>query len=112
MARATGGHFLLRMEDTDLDRCRPEYEAGSSADLTLARPGLGRPDPPRQSDHFASYNARLEVAGEGLLYPCSCTRADIRAALSAPQEGVAFPSIPEPAAAARCQTAGPATPCA
>lgn len=94
MARAAGGEFLLRMEDTDLDRCRPEWEAQIADDLTWL--GLTWDGPiHRQSDKIAAYNARLEpLADRGLLYPCSCTRADIRAALSAPQEGVAFNVYP------------------
>ncbi|WGV17153.1 tRNA glutamyl-Q(34) synthetase GluQRS [Fuscovulum ytuae] len=94
MARASGGEFLLRMEDTDLDRCRPEWEAQIVEDLTWL--GLTWDGPIfRQSDKIAAYNARLEpLADRGLLYPCSCTRADIRAALSAPQEGVAFAVYP------------------
>lgn len=94
MARAAGGEFLLRMEDTDLDRCRPEWEAQIMDDLAWL--GLTWDGPiHRQSDKIAAYNARLEPLGDrGLLYPCSCTRADIRAALSAPQEGVAFPVYP------------------
>ncbi|GAB1362823.1 tRNA glutamyl-Q(34) synthetase GluQRS [Rhodobacter sp.] len=88
MARTAGGRFLLRMEDTDRERCRPEYEALIKEDLTWL--GLTWDGPVhRQSDHIASYNARLEpLAARGLLYPCSCTRSDIRAALSAPQEGI------------------------
>lgn len=94
MARAAGGEFLLRMEDTDLDRCRPEWEALIVEDLTWL--GLAWDGPiHRQSDKIAAYNARLEpLADRGLLYPCSCTRADIRAALSAPQEGVDFHVYP------------------
>jgi len=94
MARAAGGQFLLRMEDTDLDRCRPEWEAQIADDLTWL--GLAWDGPiQRQSDRIAQYNARLEpLAERGLLYPCSCTRSDIRAALSAPQEGVAFHVYP------------------
>ena len=94
MARAAGGEFLLRMEDTDLDRCRPEWEAQIIQDLTWL--GLTWAGPiHRQADKIAQYNARLEpLAERGLLYPCSCTRADIRAALSAPQEGVAFAVYP------------------
>jgi glutamyl-Q tRNA(Asp) synthetase len=94
MARAAGGRFLLRMEDTDLERCRPEYEAGIIDDLTWL--GLTWDGPVhRQSAHIAAYNARLDrLVDRGLLYPCSCTRADIRAALSAPQEGVAFAVYP------------------
>jgi len=94
MARAAGGEFLLRMEDTDLERCRPDWEAGIIDDLTWL--GLTWDGPVhRQSDHIALYNARLEpLADRGLLYPCSCTRSDIRAALSAPQEGVAHSIYP------------------
>ncbi len=88
MARAAGGRFLLRMEDTDLDRCLPVHEAGIVDDLTWL--GLTWDGPiHRQSTRLAAYNARLEpLVQRGLLYPCSCTRSDIRAALAAPQEGV------------------------
>ena len=94
MARAAGGAFLLRMEDTDLERCRPEWEMGIVEDLTWL--GLSWDEPVhRQSDQIARYNARIEpLADRGLLYPCSCTRSDIRAALSAPQEGVAHSVYP------------------
>jgi glutamyl-Q tRNA(Asp) synthetase len=94
MARAAGGAFLLRMEDTDLERSRPEFDAKIIADLHWL--GLTWDGPVhRQSEHIARYNSRLEpVAACGLLYPCSCTRSDIRAALSAPQEGVAFNVYP------------------
>jgi glutamyl-Q tRNA(Asp) synthetase len=94
MARTEGGTFLLRMEDTDFERCKPEYEAGIVEDLTWL--GLTWDGPiHRQSPLIAQYNARLEpLAARGLLYPCSCTRSDIRAALAAPQEGVAFNVYP------------------
>ena len=94
MARAEGGQFLLRMEDTDLDRCLPEYEAGIVSDLTWL--GLTSDGPiHRQSPKIALYNSRLEpLAARGLLYPCSCTRSDIRAALAAPQEGVVHSVYP------------------
>lgn len=87
-ARAEGGRFLLRMEDTDRERSRPEWEAAIRDDLRWLGIGWdGRVH--RQSEHIEAYNARLEtLAGRGLLYPCSCTRSDIRAALAAPQEGV------------------------
>ena len=86
-AREAGGHFLLRMEDTDLDRCLPAYEAGIIDDLTWL--GLTWYGPVhRQSTRLAAYNARLDpLVQRGLLYPCSCTRSDVRAALAAPQEG-------------------------
>lgn len=94
MARDAGGRFLLRMEDTDLERSRPEYDAQIRDDLTWL--GLTWDGPVlRQSEHIAEYSARLEtLVPRGILYPCSCTRSDIRAALSAPQEGVAFNVYP------------------
>ena len=87
MARAAGGRFLLRMEDTDLQRSKPEWEALIREDLTWL--GLSWDGPVhRQSEHLAEYDARLKsLADMGLLYPCRCSRADIRAALAAPQEG-------------------------
>ena len=94
MARAAGGQFLLRMEDTDLERCKPVYEAAIADDLTWL--GLAWDGPVHhQSPKIALYNQRLDaLSTKGLLYPCSCTRADIRAALAAPQEGVAHAVYP------------------
>jgi len=94
MARAAGGQFLLRMEDTDLERCRPEWEAAILEDLAWL--GLTWDGPVlRQSDHLDRYTRALDpLADRGLLYPCSCSRADIRAATAAPQEGVAFNVYP------------------
>jgi glutamyl-Q tRNA(Asp) synthetase len=94
MARAAGGEFLLRMEDTDLQRCRKEWEDLIVEDLTWL--GLLWDGPVhRQSPNIPAYSARLEMlAGTGLLYPCSCSRADIQAAVSAPQEGVAVAVYP------------------
>ncbi len=88
MARAAGGRFLLRFEDTDLERSKPEWKALIEEDLTWL--GLTWDGPAwSQAAHLDRYVpalARLEEMG--LLYPCSCTRANIRAALAAPQEGV------------------------
>ena len=88
MARAADGQFLLRIEDIDSPRCTPEFEAAIFDDLAWL--GLDWPRPVmRQSDRRPAYDAALaRLAEMGLTYPCSCTRADIRAALSAPQEGV------------------------
>lgn len=85
--RAGAGRFLLRIEDIDRTRCLPEWEAQIFDDLRWL--GLDWPSPVmRQSDRMPAYHAALNrLAGLGLLYPCRCTRADIRAALSAPQEG-------------------------
>lgn len=94
MARDQGGAFLLRMEDTDLQRSRPEWDALIQEDLAWLGAEWDGPIH-RQSDHMDSYNRRLETLSEqGLLYPCSCSRSDIQAALSAPQEGVAHHVYP------------------
>jgi glutamyl-Q tRNA(Asp) synthetase len=89
MARAAGGTFLLRIEDTDTARARPEWEEMIYDDLGWL--GLSWPRPVlRQSEHLPRYDAALEtLAARGLIFPCRCTRADIRAAPSAPQEGAA-----------------------
>lgn len=94
MARAAGGEFLLRMEDTDLQRSKPEWDAAVIEDLTWL--GLSWDGPIlRQSEQLESYSTYLEAFEQmGLLYPCSCSRADIRAALSAPQEGVSHDVYP------------------
>lgn len=90
-ARLAGpGRFLLRIEDIDRERCRPEYEAAIFADLAWL--GLDWPRPVlRQSDRLPAYGAALaRLEALGVLYPCRCRRGDIRAALSAPQEGAAL----------------------
>jgi glutamyl-Q tRNA(Asp) synthetase len=96
-ARAAGGRFLLRLEDIDGTRCRPEYAEAVLADLAwlgLDWDGAVR----RQSAHFADYRAALDrLAALDLIYPCFCTRAEIRAEIaragSAPQgpEGPLYP---------------------
>ena len=89
-ARLAGpGQFLLRIEDIDRQRCRPEFEAGITEDLAWL--GLDWPRPAlRQSDRLPEYAAALaRLESLGVLYPCRCRRGDIRAALSAPQEGAA-----------------------
>ena len=88
LARSMGGEFLLRIEDIDRSRARPEWEAQIYDDLTWL--GLTWPAPVmRQSDRMPSYRAALQTLWEmDLLYPCTCKRRDIEAAMSAPQEGV------------------------
>jgi glutamyl-Q tRNA(Asp) synthetase len=88
MARAAEGQFLLRIEDTDTGRARPKWEALITQDLHwLGLTWDG--EPRRQSDHLSDFTSAItRLAGRGLIYPCSCNRSDIRAALSAPQEGV------------------------
>lgn len=87
MAQAAGGTFLLRIEDIDPSRARPEWEALIYADLRWL--GLDWPEPVmRQSERAEAYAAALDVLWDcGLLYPCSCSRRDIQEAARAPQEG-------------------------
>lgn len=77
-ARTAGGRFLLRIEDIDQGRCSPEYESAITEDLRWL--GLAWDGPVlRQSDRFAVYRRALDTLRErGLLYPCFCTRKDIR----------------------------------
>jgi glutamyl-Q tRNA(Asp) synthetase len=76
-ARSEHGRFLLRLEDIDPERCRPEYAAAIQADLAWL--GLDWDGPPRvQSNHLADYRRVLdELSVRELVYPCFCTRADI-----------------------------------
>jgi glutamyl-Q tRNA(Asp) synthetase len=78
-AREAGGRFLLRLEDIDHTRCRPEFADAIIEDLAWV--GLDWDGPiRRQSEHLDDYRAalaRLEAAG--LLYPCFCTRRAIKA---------------------------------
>ena len=86
-ARANGGEFLLRIEDIDRARSKSAFEAQIFDDLTWL--GLSWPHPVlRQSTRLAAYRAALDqLIALGLCYPCQCSRGDIRAVLSAPQEG-------------------------
>lgn len=87
VAAGRGERFLLRIEDIDQDRCRPAHEAAIYDDLRWL--GLVWDQPVmRQSARGAAYGAALaRLEGMGLTYRCTCTRGDIRASLSAPQEG-------------------------
>lgn len=89
MARAAGGEFLLRIDDLDQSRARPEWEQQILDDLHWL--GIDWDAPVRrQSVHFDEYRdaiARLDK--RGLTYRCACTRRDIELAASAPQEGAA-----------------------
>jgi glutamyl-Q tRNA(Asp) synthetase len=106
MARAAGGTFHLRIDDLDQTRARPAWEAQILDDLAWL--GLDWPHPAlRQSTRLSRYRAALARLWDmGLLYPCRCTRSDIRAAASAPQEGaplqgpdgVVYPGTCRPAA--------------
>ena len=88
MARATGGQFLLRIEDIDHSRARQHWKDQIYNDLTWL--GLTWDAPPsRQSDNMKAYAQALDTLWQtDLSYICTCTRRDIQNALSAPQEGV------------------------
>ncbi|MBX9617403.1 MAG: tRNA glutamyl-Q(34) synthetase GluQRS [Caulobacteraceae bacterium] len=78
-AQAADGRFLLRIEDTDFTRCRPEYEAGILEDLAWLGLRWVRPVR-RQSDHREDYDAALDQLREmGVLYRCFRTRRELMA---------------------------------
>ena len=83
-ARSAGARFLMRVEDLDRSRVQPGIEETQLTDLRAI--GLDWDEPiVRQSERMGLYEeaiARLD--GDGLLYPCYCTRREIRAAVSAP----------------------------
>lgn len=105
-ARDHGGRFLLRIEDTDVTRARPEHVASIVADLEWL--GLGWDAMSVQSERLALYDAALDrLRDQGLAYPCFCTRAEIArevaASLHAPHgpDGPLYPGT--------CRTIDPAT---
>jgi glutamyl/glutaminyl-tRNA synthetase len=77
-ARSRGARFLLRLEDLDPERCRPEWSAAMQADLAWL--GLDFDAVEVQRESGARHEAALDrLAAEGLLYPCECTRSLLRA---------------------------------
>jgi glutamyl-Q tRNA(Asp) synthetase len=91
-ARKAGGRFLLRIEDIDTARSRPEFDAAIVEDLAwlgVTWDGAVR----RQSEHMDDYRAALERLDRfGVTYPCFCSRKDIAAAQSAPHgPGATYP---------------------
>lgn len=93
-ARSQNARFLVRVEDLDPQRSRPEFERSQLEDLAAL--GLDwDARPVRQSERRPLYEAALErLADAGRLYPCFCTRAEIREAASAPHDdlpGGAYP---------------------
>jgi glutamyl-Q tRNA(Asp) synthetase len=86
-AHDTGGRFLLRLEDIDRTRCRPQFEAAIYEDLAWL--GLSWEQPVRrQSDHMADYSAALrDLAERGLVYRCFKTRREVAEAIEAAPHG-------------------------
>lgn len=105
MARAHGGRFLLRIEDIDATRCRPEHEAAIRADLAWL--GLSWDGPVRrQSAHLDDYAralARLDALG--LIYPCFCTRREIAEEVARSQSAPHGPEGPVYPGMCRCLSA-------
>src|SRR5918996_1376194 len=75
LARAAGGAFLLRIEDTDLARCRPDYEAAIYRDLAGRGPRRPEPVRPQPAPREPSAAPLHRPPAMGLTYPCRCTRA-------------------------------------
>lgn len=96
MAASMGGRFLVRIEDIDRTRCRPEFETAVFEDLAWL--GLAWDEPVRrQSDHLDLYAAALEQLMEmGLVYPSFMTRGEIKAAVAAAETtGKPWPRDPD-----------------
>lgn len=101
-AQEHGGSLLLRNEDLDRARCRPEFVAAALEDLRWfglhwsEGPDVGGPHTPyNQSERMPHYIAAFERLREsGLIYPCFCSRQDVLRALSAPHQGEEEPIYP------------------
>ncbi len=94
-ARAAGGRLLLRIEDIDTSRCRPEYEAAIYEDLGWL--GLTWEQPVRrQSEHFGAYRAALgQLEAMGLIYPSFESRAEIAALVAEREQRATWPRDPD-----------------
>ncbi|WP_026186646.1 tRNA glutamyl-Q(34) synthetase GluQRS [Ensifer sp. BR816] len=95
-AAAAGGRFLIRIEDIDRTRCRPEFETAIFEDLAWLGLSWERPVR-RQSDHLDLYGAALQRLRDlGLVYPSVMTRGEIKAAVAVYEAGgQAWPRDPD-----------------
>jgi glutamyl-Q tRNA(Asp) synthetase len=95
LARRAGGRFLLRIEDIDARRCRPEFEAAIYEDLAWL--GISWETPVRrQSEHFARYREAVEkLAALGLIYPSFESRAEIARLVALREAGAPWPRDPD-----------------
>jgi glutamyl-Q tRNA(Asp) synthetase len=95
MARAAGGRFILRIEDIDAARCRPEYEQSIYDDLAWL--GIVWEAPVRrQSEHFEDYRAALaQLEAQGLVYPTFESRAEIAALVAERDRSGGWPRDPD-----------------
>jgi len=94
-ARETGGRLLLRIEDIDASRCRPEFETAIDEDLAWL--GISWEMPVRrQSEHLADYRAALEkLSALGLVYPAFESRAEIARLVMAHEADRPWPRDPD-----------------
>jgi glutamyl-Q tRNA(Asp) synthetase len=94
-ARRCGGRFLLRIEDIDAVRCKPEFEAAIYEDLAWL--GIAWEEPVRrQSRHLADYRAAVERLGAlGLIYPSFKSRAEIAKLVAQRGEKAEWPCDPD-----------------
>ncbi|GLQ05331.1 tRNA glutamyl-Q(34) synthetase GluQRS [Sneathiella chinensis] len=94
LAQESDGYFLLRMEDIDQTRCRPEFEAALLEDLAWL--GLTWEQPVRrQSEHLDDYAVLVDRLFErDLIYPCFCTRKEIAAEIAQSQSAPHGPDGP------------------
>ncbi len=96
-AREAGGRFLLRIEDIDATRCRPEYDAAIVEDLVWLGLSLEQPVR-RQSEHLADYHAAIEALRQrGLVYRCFKTRKEIDIGRAPHAPAVPYVGAPLPA---------------
>src|SRR5262249_49210488 len=95
VAAEAGGRLLLRIEDIDATRCRPEYEAAIFEDLRWL--GLAWEEPVRrQSQHLGAYAEALErLAARGLIYPSFESRAEIATLVAARERDGPWPRDPD-----------------
>jgi glutamyl-Q tRNA(Asp) synthetase len=95
LARRAGGRFLLRIEDIDTVRCRPEFEAAIYEDLGWL--GVAWETPVRrQSDHLAEYRDALErLSSQGLIYPGFESRAEIARLVAEREAAARWPRDPD-----------------
>jgi glutamyl-Q tRNA(Asp) synthetase len=95
LARQAGGRFLLRIEDIDFTRCRPEFEAAIHEDLAWL--GLSWETPVRrQSGHFAGYREVVEkLSAQGLVYPSFESRAEIAHLVAQRETAGTWPRDPD-----------------
>jgi glutamyl-Q tRNA(Asp) synthetase len=93
IAAEINGRVLLRIEDLDRTRCKPQFEAAIIDDLAWL--GLRFPPPRRQSEHGDDYAAALaRLDQRGLVYPCFCSRAEIARASNGQRDPDGAPLYP------------------